>query len=548
MFVLLDKIFVRDEDSMKMKITFRKYNGARSVHRIPFPEPLDAEKLVRILRQKGVSIDDGVGFLKVLRSKYRRVALKTPTTFVPSVGWYGDDGFVMPEESFGSAEGMTQYDREKHPVIDGLGQAEGSLECWKAKVAKPAESSSYLMFAILVAFAAPLFRHSGQTESAVFNFFGESASGKTTALRVASTVIGACSSLPTWNTTHRALEELAAKHNDLMLPLDDIEGMRGSAREVYQFVRDAAHYLVAGQARALSSVVSDAGLGSLDWRCTVLSSGPKPLRALAAGVGAEGSQGDHVRFIDIPVPSRAEGGILDNLDRGVDRGPSADRRMTDLAEACAECYGVALSEWLEYLVIEENRDPVAGLVEEFVESCCEGEDPYMLRLSRKFGLVYAAGVLAVKADLLPWKEKYVRMAVEKCFDLAVSEVRRKEIRFRVDANSLLRVAKDGNKFPRFGSNHSGAYQLGKEGEGFIRSLKGKRQLVVSGVGLEKTLDIQDGDVDGFLEGAEKAGALLHGDGGKRTKQFRTIDENGKELKKRYYVFSQQMLKDIGSSA
>jgi hypothetical protein len=80
--------------------------------------------------------------------------------------------------------------------------------------------------------------------------------------------------------------------------------------------------------------------------------------------------------------------------------------------------GAALRWYIESIIARRAslEEDVREIVGDFVEQACDASDGDVARdVGRKFGLIYAGGVLGIQCGLLPWKEARLRAAVTKSF-------------------------------------------------------------------------------------------------------------------------------------
>ena len=170
-----------------------------------------------------------VAFLEKLASRDHRKVEVFPTR----PGFVSKDCFAMWDVLIHGNGGRTPV-----PPTDGkagFSDTKGSLAGSDENVLRLARHSTYLAFAIGVAFAAPLpsyLRLRGNpnnrelpvlTETAVFNFSGKSSSGKSSAALAAMSLVGSLDRAGMVNFSERGLVEYAADHNDLLTVLDDTE-------------------------------------------------------------------------------------------------------------------------------------------------------------------------------------------------------------------------------------------------------------------------------------------------------------------------------------
>jgi hypothetical protein len=104
--------------------------------------------------------------------------------------------------------------------------------------------------------------------------------------------------------------------------------------------------------------------------------------------------------------------------------------------------------WIRFLLSDDHSEQIRGMVDKFVEMTAGGENGLEARFARKFGVVYAAGLLAVKAGLLPWSTDWVAKAVQYCYDLA-RNTRDPDARTVENAlKAIARALKIKARFPR----------------------------------------------------------------------------------------------------
>ncbi|RWO81523.1 DUF927 domain-containing protein [Mesorhizobium sp.] len=284
-----------------------------------------------------------------------------------------------------------------------IGMRKGDLESWNQAYGRFARASDYVAFSIMCGLSGPLLRFANLPELPCFNLFGESSVGKTTAARTAAAVFGNPKNLQHWGKTERALEEAAAGANDLVLVLNAAERMSLSKkRDTLNFV---VHQMVEGRSFTRTRAV-DATLPDLSWRTLILSTSNHPGQRMATDCGLSWAAQEIARFNDIAVPPAASGGIF-NRD-------NAEGLIEELEDALDNFYGSPFRPWLLFLLRENPHERVGQLIAEFADAI-EPRSNLEKRVARKFGLVYAAGTLAVEADILAWPDKRPFNVVRRLF-------------------------------------------------------------------------------------------------------------------------------------
>jgi uncharacterized protein (DUF927 family) len=275
----------------------------------------------------------------------------------------------------------------------------GTLDDWRTAVATPAGDHRMLRFSIATALAGPLLLL-GEFESGLFHLHGFSSEGKTTCLRTGASVWGSGADgayLRTWRATANGLEATLASVCDTFLPLDEVG--QADARELGQSIYMLAAAL--GKAR----MRRDASLKpSHRWRVLALSSGENPIAA-RFGEETKGSRrgahaGQLVRALDIPAKQVL--GVFDRPCPDFDPKAFADQ----MKRAASTYYGTAGTEFVRALIERSvTGQQVRKLVDAFVSEALKGvsdDQGQAARPAERFGLVAAAGELAVEFGLVGW--------------------------------------------------------------------------------------------------------------------------------------------------
>lgn len=535
-------VHFESDDVTKIEVHYRDVDGSEKKEWFRYPELPSTAYILKRLVERGADLDIGCGKTKEkLRKSIRSLERKCRVSYTNTSGWRGTGGFVLPGYSFGSAEDKVLYRPSAASARPGLGQRSGTLKGWQKHVAKPAMASSFMMFGIMLALAAPLCRRYPLSETAIFNLFGESSSGKTTAVKVAFSVIGAPSSPPSWNATHRALEELAFQHNDMLMLLDDMENMRGSQVDRFRMLRDAAHALTDGQSKHLSQSVADQNLHQLNWMVFALSTTPRSLQALAASAKAEITEGDLVRFLGLRLPRREEGGVFDRLDQlGVPLS-EAPQLIDKLETGIQEHHGVVFASWLEHLMEAEVQDEIQRAQEKFLAKRSKSGNPLLIRIAKKFAIIYAAGIVASRRNLLPWSQKDVGNTVRHVYALAIKNLEQQDDEWRNAIKILHRKARIKWVFPAIPNQGQCFHYDGKVPPGF-RGKCGKKTCLFARRELLEELWNYSENIDAILKVLRSIGVILQGHGDSLMQQVRVSDRNGTKSKPRYYVFSRSNLR------
>jgi putative DNA primase/helicase len=322
-------------------------------------------------------------------------------TVANSTGWIEIGGhlvFVLPNKIIGAAPD------ELVTLAKGVGAPyahRGTLEDWRDAIAKPAGDHLMLRFAISTSLSGTLL-HLGGFESGIAHLHGSSSFGKTTMLRIAASSWGSGADngfVRLWRSTDNALEATLASSNDTLLPLDELG--QADPRAVGPMV-----YMVAGSTGKTRMSRDATVKPSYQWRALVLSSGEKPIAVLLAlGQGKHAHAGQLVRAIDIKVDRKQ--GAFDAFSQSADI-LDASAFAESLKRAALTCYGTAGPAFVQLLIDAKiDSDNVRLRVDTFTKETLKdvkGDRGQVVRAAQRFGIIAAAGELAIELGLLPWPE------------------------------------------------------------------------------------------------------------------------------------------------
>jgi len=344
------------------------------------------EELRGELLAMGASIDPNAHrllgqYLQALTPKRRvRCALQ--------VGWCGNV-FVLPDAVIGSNAADVIFQSGERGC-DEYTKA-GTLRGWQDEVAARAVGNPLLILALAGAFTGPLLARCN-AEGGGIHFFGDSSTGKTTAIEVACSTWGGPNFRRSWRATANGMEGAAALFNDGLLGLDEISEC--DPREVGAIV----YALGNGRGKQRASRTGTAR-GVTRWRCFVLSSGERTISTTMAEGGYRTKAGQSVRLLDIPAARQF--GAWDEL-HGL---PSGTTFSDALKRAAVTHYGHAGRAFLEKLT-RDPRDFCEYLerlktLPEFSLDGSEGQDK---RAAGRFALLALAGEVATEYGITEWPE------------------------------------------------------------------------------------------------------------------------------------------------
>jgi putative DNA primase/helicase len=319
------------------------------------------------------------------------------------VGWY-ENAFVLPDQVIGGSGDV--FFQSCHATQKEYRQA-GTVAEWQAHIGRYCMANPVLLFTASIAFAGALLQPCA-ADGIGFHFFGDSSRGKSTVMKLATSVWGPWASYRrTWKATANGLEASASLFNDGLLALDEIGD--GEAKEIAQILYALGNGV--GKQRAKQS----GGAKKIaTWRVATLSNGEKTIEAHLAEKGILAKAGQLMRLLQVPIFGKY--GCFDTLHGFADGSSFADA----LAANAAKHYGAVGVAYLEKLSadLHTGRDFQALLAQfiQKIESLCKtGLTPQEKRAAKAFALAGMAGELATEYALTGWQEGQAMKAALQCY-------------------------------------------------------------------------------------------------------------------------------------
>jgi len=354
---------------------------------------------------------------------------------------FREDGFILGKRMLGSARGKYRWrsDAQHLGALD-IGDTRGDRDAWNRDVGKVALKSTALSCGIMSGLASCVpsyieWRMKGSaelkpliSETASFNFEGESGSGKTNISRANAGLIGPPDVVARWDFTRRGLEELAESRNDLPLVLDDTETHVEDSLSLKTAIRYVTQIVPKRASKHIAKKVEKTDLPALSWSNFGLTTSPPRLERIAKGLGWKRTDGERVRFICIPVPPVSRAGIFDRLKGSEAERVEEGKALTaGLERGIAQNYGLIFPLWVKYLLAADRSEKLVKLVDRFVNRVARHADGWETRFARKFGVLYAVGRLAVEAGILPWPKGWPLKAITRCHRRAMRAIRTDQV-------------------------------------------------------------------------------------------------------------------------
>lgn len=339
------------------------------------------------------------------------VALSNPdrqVVCVGNTGWH-EKTYVLPDTVIGEKSSSVILQTSSYQTQDF--KQSGTLEEWKTEIGALCVGNSRLAFSVCCALAAPLLRLVGM-DGGGYHLKGESTDGKTTVMKVATSVCGAPDYWHTWRATGNALEGTASRRNDALLLLDELREV--DPKEAGQI----AYMLSNGQGKGRAR--QDGELKARkQWRLLFFSTGELSLAEHAAKAGERTYAGMDVRMVQIPSDT-GKHGAFENI-HGYESGKAfADK----LCELVGQYHGTPFRDWLETLTF--NMDEVIGTAKDLHKKYCAALMPEKAgnqvgRVVSRFALVAVAGEMATEYGVTGWELGEAYRAVEICLAAWIKE-------------------------------------------------------------------------------------------------------------------------------
>ncbi|MSL26064.1 DUF927 domain-containing protein [Escherichia coli] len=369
----------------------------------------NGEELRRILLENGLTYISTRPALRSLLCEYISRSLPgRRVTCAEKTGWH-NGVYVLPDEVIGP-DGDNVILQGSHYLTGGFAQS-GTLAEWQEQVAALCAGNSRLVFAVCCALAAPLLRLTG-TGGGGFHLRGESTDGKTTVMKVAASVCGGTDYWHSWRATGNALEGIASRHNDALLPLDELREV--DPREAGMIAYMLANGQGKGRARTDGEVRN-----RRHWTLLLFSTGELSLAEHTECAGERLYAGMDVRMVQIPSDT-GQHGSFEQL-----HGFASGQQFADtLCDRVARFHGTAFRAWLAFLT--SDLDASTTLARELLRRYQTALMPdnagnQVQRIVARFALLAVAGEIATLNGITGWQEGSAYGAVQICLHAWLNE-------------------------------------------------------------------------------------------------------------------------------
>lgn len=397
--------FTRSSDGISKLAEFRDYkNDLRRT--IVKPKMLSKDgDAIRVHLVSHGFVYSGTSLSKRKLFEYISSSVPKKETILLSRTGFFEDVYIRSDRVIGKTKDGVILDDS---VNDESIAIAGTLQEWNENIARYCIGNSRLSFAISAAFASILMK-SCDLQNFGFHFVGNSSSEKTTCLNVAASVFGTPQYVVTWKATDNALENVAYKHNDALLILDELSEVSPSK------AGEVAYMLANGQGKKRLDKNCEAR-ETLSWRLIFLSSGEVDLTSHMAEENKTSKAGQKVRLLNIPAKANEKSfGIFEDLHDFKDGAEFSNY----LRSASAKYYGTPAVAFIEKVLEEKEslrkqfEQEYQKLKMQYLPEKSEGQDQ---RAFERFMFAGFAGELAIKYGILNFPQGTSRRAAIACFN------------------------------------------------------------------------------------------------------------------------------------
>ena len=340
---------------------------------------------------------------------------------IDMVGWQNDNATYILPFANDSNNSYTCLKDGKKPItyilqqkgaVSRILKKKGTLEEWQRTVGTVVKGNHLHSFSILVALTAPALKLLGE-EGGFIHYAGSTSIGKSTILHVAKSVWG-FENLGSFRTTDNALESACKNANDGMLFLD----------EIGEVAPDALSNIVYMVANGSTKGRSDRGgeaKGVSYFTVLAQSAGETGLEAKLAEKGKKAKGGQLMRMAELDADRGKGLNTFDVLNINPDTGKlfsSGKEQAEYLKTHAKENCGVIIDSFLKQVV--PNTDSYLSDLKvakaEWLERKFTGDEGVeVTRMAKRFSTIFASGVIAVGAGILPLTTKDVDDCVSVMF-------------------------------------------------------------------------------------------------------------------------------------
>lgn len=356
--------------------------------------------VLKVLATRGLRASRDGKRQKAIIDYIVRAEPKELRRYTNKTGWNNNNSlFIFPDETIGG-DGLYFHNSGNNQY-----KTSGTLEAWRETIGAVSAGNPIIQLVIMGAFAGSLLKFSN-LDGGGLHLYGNSSKGKSTALKVASSVWGDYHEyIHSWNTTANGIEEYSKCHNDTMLALDELQN--ANAKTAGAIVYNILNGTPKMRASVRNNAVSVANAER--WRIFAISTGENDISGfLAESKGQAIKAGQTVRLIDINIDSRQYGAFDDTKDY------PPDKFAMLLEDYASSNYGTAGRGFISYLI--HHKPDIKNLHSQAIDTLqLDGLSTEERRAGKLLALLQVAGELAISAKLVNWQAHEPRQAVTEAF-------------------------------------------------------------------------------------------------------------------------------------
>ncbi len=361
------------------------------------------EKALDALSHEGLCYEANKWSKDKLLNYLRSAMPSARVLFVGKNGWIGKTNKFFPFDMGKQSDG--KYLHPLTPMSNMPFEQTGTLEEWQEHIAKPCMDNPLLQMAIITALAGP-FLKGVEHQGFGVHFYGHSSSGKTTCLRVASSVTGG--EMKAWRATDNGLEGIAEQFNDNCLLLDELGQCTSEA------VSNVAYMLPNGQGKARATKLGDAR-EIRKWLLVFLSTGELTITdKINQNHRTTAMAGQEIRCISLLADGGTDQGVFSQVPEGISPSAFADQFVSD----SKKYKGVALLDAIE--LVKQFQERAFFAIENHSKAFLEGLKKKMSsqvgRVASNFAFLAGVGEFCIEHKLLPWNQGDAQKAAKFCFE------------------------------------------------------------------------------------------------------------------------------------
>lgn len=397
-----------DEQQTFMQIRFRDHDNRSQYTVLKASDCFNPKMLFNHLVDLGWRVYDRKLAKALLSELFDWSPPRNTMTMLGQPGWHTDSETEEFVFAYGhriiSRQASTKYLLAQTASPLDFREA-GSLLDWQNNVARLFEGNPQMMLLLAAAFAGPVIHLARQQNIGVL-LYGPSRSGKTLAMKAATSVFGPPTFIGSWKSTSNALLVSANRHNDLLFSLDELSQAKPADAS------DAAYDIMNGIPKArLNSAIQRNHIRP--FRLVTIATGEHSLPSYLAMNGLPPADGQLARLLSIPVSDQT---VFENT-----HGLSVNEYISQLIHNINHSYGTAGPVFIKYLVEhqsplqEEASNKISALQARFARIFGEAsDDGYFQDIAKRFAVLAYAGELAIRADVLPFAAGSMSKAVKRC--------------------------------------------------------------------------------------------------------------------------------------